>query len=414
MKYLHIRSDLIFKATSSVLITFVFMALCQQSYAAVVGVTGQANRNLIQDGTSATVSITWTGGSGVANPPATPTGVTVFSNSGTFVLPNNTALGVNNSRVATNVTLTPAQPVVAFTVRENLQIPASIIYTARKQGSTVFFYTRTFADTSVDAGTSTSTVQFQITNSANGQLSFSRVDLRFDNDETVRVVPVGTQISAVADINYNGAGLFDFDWEIATPASTQGTAFFSTLHTQRQYLGAGREAYIQSPHLPTDETGVYFIRLNIRSPQTGFEPVQIRYVVIDSKIGPDPIRLEKIRLKTPLPQSALQQDTLFNWETIENTKAYQLELYEFSHDSDQPETVRSLEDIEVKLDWEKQIDRRSTGILVQGDKHEIILSALSRQHLQAGRKYRWRVIAIGFEGNIIATSPLRTISVPKK
>lgn len=401
-----------FKLVQRILFLFVLVAVYQQCQASVFNSQGQASRNQVQDGNAASVSIVWTGLAGEDGTQA-PFADTVFSSFGTFTLPNNTSIGVSNKRVATTITITPAQEVMPFTIRERLQIPASIIYTAKKQGSLVFLYSRTFADTANSALTSTSTVQFQITNSAGGQLNISRVDLRFDNDQIVRVVPLGTQISAVADINYSGAGLFDLSWEIATPASSQGTAFFSTLHTQRRYLGTGREAYVQSSELPTDETGTYFVRLNIRSPETGFEPVQIKYVVINSEIGSDPIQLEKIRLSTPLPKSILQKGTSFSWEPIDSTRAYQLELYEFVDTENQPIVSRSLEDIEVKLDWEKQLKDRTTGILVQGDKHEIELSAIARQHLRAGYNYRWRVIAIGETGNIIATSSLRTISVPK-
>jgi hypothetical protein len=391
---------------------FVLMLLCQQSFSAIGLLNGSANRTQIQDGRNSSVIINWTGDSSDTGFNV-PTNVSVFSNSGTFTLPNTTVLGVNNSRVSTNVILSPAQPVAQFSVRENLQIPQSIIYAAKKQGSLVVQYTRTFNDTSTALAPGTATVQFQIVSGSRGELSISRVDLRFDNDQVVRVIPIGEKISAVADINYNGVGLFDLAWEIATPASTQGEAFFTTLHTQRRYLGAGREAYIQSPYLPTETTGTYLVRLNIRSPETGFEPVVIRYVVIKSNKDIEPVDVGRIQLSKPLPKAVLSKDTKFNWQAIDGANAYQLEIYEYTEANEHPEAVRSLEDVEVQLDWSEDPKARSTGILVHGDKDSVGLSPISRQHLRPGYSYRWRVIAIGTQGRIIATSPLRTIRIPQ-
>jgi len=384
----------------------------QSSMAQVQALTGDANRTQIQEGRNSSISINWSGIS-VDTTANNPTNISVFSNTGTFTLPNATVLGVRNTRIATNIILSPTQPAVQFNAREVLQIPENIIYSAKKQGSLVVQYTRTFADTSGSAGTATATVQFQIVSGSRGELSISRADLRFDNDQVVRVIPIGEKIYAVSDINYNGVGLFDVAWEIATPASTQGEAFFSTLHTQRRYLGAGREAYVQSPYLPTDTTGTYLVRLNIRTPETGFEPVVIRYVVIKSNKDIEPVDIGKIQLTKPLPKAVLGKNTKFNWQPVEDANAYQLEIYEYVEVNEHPEAVRSLEDIEVQLDWDEEPNARSTGILVHGDKHTVGLSPISRQHLRPGYSYRWRVIAIGAQGRIIATSPLRTIRIPQ-
>ena len=391
-----IRLNFLNKGLCRWLILFSLLVTAQTSIADVVNVSGTTSRNQIQDGQAATVAITWAGST------TNTGGVTVFSNAGAFTDQGGGSLGVNNRRISRTLNI-PAVNIFPFTIIENLQIPESIIYTAKKRGSLLFAYTRTFDDGS--GVTDTVTVTFQIISSAGGQLSISRVDLRFDNDQVVRV----ENIFAIANINYNGVGLFDLAWEIATPASTQGTPFFSTLRNERSYLGAGREAYIQSPLLPTLQTGTYILRLNILSPVTAFDPVEIRYSVIKSDKGMEPIDIGKIRLSTPLPKAVLSKDTKFNWQPVEGANAYQLEIYDYIEN---PGAVRSLEDIEIRLDWKQDKGTRSTGLLVPGSKYVLSLSPLSRQHLNSGHTYRWRVIAINAQGQIIASSQLRTLLVP--
>jgi len=75
-------------------------------------------------------------------------------------------------------------------------------------------------------------------------------------------------------------------------------------------------------------------------------------------------------------------------------QVYQLELY------DRP------------FSEEKNAGRPITGVLVTGKRASAALSIVSRDYLQSGRTYHWRVLAIDDEGRVLAISTPRPIRVP--
>lgn len=385
------------------------LILSAHANSAVEILTVNASTSQLQDGSNATVFLNWSGVSEVFNAFNNNTNVNVVSNAGNFLLANGSPLSSVNRRLSTTVVLGPLITNASFSIRETLRIPASVIFQARERGAAGISFVRTFSDGF--GATRSAAVNFQIVSSSGGQLTISRVDLRFDNDQIVRIVSQGEKLSAIADINYNGVGQFVFNWEVAAPASTQGEPLFLNLKTQRRYLGAGREAYVQSPNLPTQSVGTYLVRIDIRSPEGILEPVEIKYAVRRSTQENTPIEFEQLKLQTPTPEAVFNDETLFEWAPIKGVAAYQLELYEDVGQLVRSGSARSLEKILDQSKWEEE-NTISSGLLIPGNKHSVHLTPVSRQHLISGKNYQWRVVGIDIRGRIIAKSQLRSILVP--
>jgi hypothetical protein len=260
-------------------------------------------------------------------------------------------------------------------------------------------------------------VVINIGGGSSGLLNISRMALKFDTDEIVRVASQDEKLKAIAELNYNGTGLFDAVWEVASPSSTRGTPVFAPLWVMRQYLGAGRNAILQSPHLPTSQTGLYMVRLRVNQPGVSFEYPVLQYQVVpEAKVGKASGELSVISQTSPLPFAVYQPATEFRWKAIKGAKAYQLEIHKM--DTSAPD--RSSNKVQV---YSPDVNKTSssnlateskpvTGIVLPATKTSVKLSAMSQQYLQQGHRYRWRVIAIGTDGSVIGVSGMQEIQTP--
>ncbi len=273
---------------------------------------------------------------------------------------------------------------------ETLPISPSIVYQVLAAKRRVFYYHRYF-----DAGLSTSgadaMVEIRIGGSSTGPLALARLALRFSDGSRRRLVGTNAPLYALAVINYTGAGLLQAVWEVATPPSTSGQAVYRPLRFVRQYLLPGGHVVLQSPPLPVAAEGRHVLRLRVQTPLLNSPPVALEYNVNPALHGTRKL-LRPLLLRSPAGGAQLNASTRFAWQPVPATRAYQLEFY----------AVDMLPDAQPP----------QGGILVQASTSNLLLSALARAHLRSGRNYRWRVLAIGKNGKVLAESDLRELLVP--
>jgi hypothetical protein len=256
-------------------------------------------------------------------------------------------------------------------------------------------------------------VTVSIGGSSGGELNLSRLELRFDTDEAIRIAGQNEKLSAIAEINYSGAGLLDAVWEVADPSSTRGDPVFVPVRILRQYLGAGRYVILLSPPLPTTSIGTHFVRLRVKQPADAIEFPELTYQVNRQTRGG---MLEKdlavIRLRSPQPMAQFETETEFSWQSIAGASAYQLEIHDAGVAGINSVPERSLEESVAQSGNGRNHMPPVTGILVPAARTSAVLSALSREYLQREHRYFWRVIAIGPGGSVIATSDMQEINIP--
>lgn len=352
-----------------------------------------------------TTRITWSGSSDSAgsNTPGQP--YNVFSSQGQFFVGQN-VIATNNRRVSSTLI---AGTLNAFTIRESLQIPRSVLAAVEQNNVTLIQYVRTFTDESGGAvPNSTAVATLRVTSSNSGTLSLSQVDLRFNTKNLSKVIKIDETLSAYAEISHGGTGLFQAVWEIATPISTSGTPIFTRLATVRQFLGAGRNIVIESPALPSNLVGNYILRLRIISPEDTFEDLELRYSVIPSNTAN--IVLQTILTTSPLPNSRIDEDTVFSWQAITGANTYQIEIYEVEPYKEKHTDLPSMgSDALSENDSDEQAQTFSSGVLLPSEKTSSTLTKLALKHLQKGTLYQWRIVAINQNGFIIGKSGYQKI-----
>lgn len=297
-----------------------------------------------------------------------------------------------------------------FSFSETIVIPAGVVRRAQEQGFSNLVYTRTFSDGVgiPDSGS----VTLSITSPAAGALNVQRQALSFDNGAPAAVLGRDDALGAVTELTFTGTGLLRAQWEVAGPESTSGTPVFRTISQIRQYLAGGDTQVLRSPTLPTATTGLYFLRLRIIDPEPGFDPPVIRYFVLQDRDERPPGA--RLSLGAPAPRALLASDTVFAWEALPGARAYQLEIYGGREDSglalpDLRSQIGEPAPSEVALALARA---PVTGTLVPGGQTRAVLSPVARRHLLSGRRYFWRVLAIGEDGRIIGVSPVRELRTP--
>lgn len=400
------------KHITAILLLMGLFFFTQQTLAATLAVTPNTINYLT--GSNASLNVTWaitTTGNG---------GGGATSRVGTFTsAPNvNSPIGIGNGTLSL-----PTPAIGTATVGESFTIPPIVLNTAQRQNLTTIYYYREF-DNVAEGLTGPAFVQINFTQAptptpslpTNTQsiLTLERIALRFNDNSVVKLVKSDSLISAVAEIRYSGTGLLDAIWEVATPASTLGAQstdrlIYTPLRSVRQYLGAGGRIYLQSPRLPSDAQGNYVVRLRVRQPATlNFTQPILRYGVNESGDELPGDKRPPITVSAPANNALLQADTLFRWQPVRGARAYQLELY-LAKDH------RSLSsELSTRGYDETSIEKQSpaSGLLVPGKKTSLTIGVLSRQHLRHGETYLWRILAIGNDGQILSSSPVREIRIP--
>ncbi len=285
-----------------------------------------------------------------------------------------------------------AGTVVGGTARiaDGVQVPASVVYQVLAAQQNTFYMHRRFMPLGGSNGVD-GYIPIRIVGSNAGPLSLARVSLRFSDGSRRRVVGVEHPLRALATVNYTGGGLLQAVWEVATPPGTSGQAIYRPLLFVRQYLMPGGQALLQSPPLPVSMAGRYVVRLRVESPALDGAPLALEYSVNPALRGTASAPRE-LPLRLPEGGASLQPATRFAWQPVTGARAYQLEFYA----------------ADALPGWQHP----ESGMVVPATTTHLRLSELARGHLATGRSYRWRVLAIGADGRMLAISDLRELLVP--
>lgn len=265
-------------------------------------------------------------------------------------------------------------------VLETFTLSPSTVAAALRLGINTLYLNRTFTP----YGGSAAAV-IHLVGSAAGPLALTRVSLYFDNRSLLRVLKPGESLTAVAEIDYSGNGVLNGLWEVASPPSTLGEPVFVPLASATANLTAGGRTLVTSPPLPAAASGTYFVRFVVRSPAVPFTGLVIEYAV-EGGVSAPPITIIK-----PGQNATLNADTLFQWMPVAGAVAYRLEFYN-------PDAAES--------------SRPVSGEWVPAQRPDAVLSVLAHSHLQAGRFYRWRLVALDSNGHIIGSSSFYAIGTP--
>ena len=384
------------------LILTVMLLASFQVQASVTSVsTTPASRN-VPLGRSAAVSLVW-----VVSDTSGAGSVTVSSSSGQFRTTEGggTLLGTINTTVSRTYVATGAA--TTLRISETVLIPTEVIYRAHKLGVSSFVYQRAFTPTT---GTGLGSITLNITGASGSSFSVSRLALYFDDGSQVRVLPLKEPLHVQADVGFVGTGLLQGIWEVAGPASTAGNPVYRPLQTVHQYFVSGDKQILRGPALPTDSTGIYLVRFRITEPQPGFDIPVIRYFVSSGKPGATGLPPLTLALNSPSHYALLAPDTKFSWRAIKHARAYQLEMYAKSPESDLPELGG---DADTLATIAAALSRPPvTGMILPGGQTDTALPTTARRHLRPNGAYLWRVLAIDEDGAIVAVSQVREIRAP--
>lgn len=370
-------------------VLFLLLIVSHSVSAEIESVRGNAIPNKVSITSTGQSSLSWR----VSHSSKTGGQVVISSMTGSFYSLDGTLLA--ETEVPLQVTRIAQPGSTLFSVRESLLIPLTIIRQVQKSGGNRFIYLRTFNDNSGGESMNAS-VTFSITGgSVAGELLLTRIQLEFDDGRNSGILVPGTKIKARALLTYQGTGLLEYSWQVASPPSTQGKPVFSTMVSRKQYLLSGGSITLQSPDLLTQQPGDYLVRLNVHKLDDRFEMPIIRYVINASASSRTNRQVEKLRISFPAEDALLTAHTQFSWKAVNKAAAYQIEIYS------QPDRVSRIAG--------QKTAPPVTGVLIPATKTKMKISDISRAHLLSGSVYYWQVVAFSENGDEIARSDYRRI-----
>jgi len=355
-------------------------------------------------------------------PGVTTQATTVRSELGEFVIldPNdrNTRQVIGTNNVALQTTIAPGQ--TGSTV-ETLLIPHDVSIRGLKSGLDRFFYERTF--TSEQGGSALARLTCRLGSSAFGLFSIGQVTLYFDNQRGEATVQQGTNdLRAFAEVHYNGTGLFEATWEVSEPAQEGQAPLFRTIETIKTYLSYGDRILLRTPAvpgLPAQIRGQHQVTLRITSPPSGFSLPVISYFVAEAVETPQE---QMIQLLGPFDNASLAQTPIiFSWSPAPRVVEYRFEILE-----DNP--ARLPNRFNASTDPLRALERPSAAPLLlpqfaTGPVQAVFsaqtgiattrftMHANHLKRLQESQTYVWRVVGLDPDGEIVARSPLRRVTV---
>jgi len=338
------------------------------------------------------VALTWTA---TRTGPAGGGGFTTSSPSATIV--QGGAILQTSVNLFTSTTTIAAGSTQVLTFTETISIPAFVARRIARGGGPATI-NRTFTDNSV--GVITQRVQLSLNTGAAGAISVRRIDLAFDDGNRTRVIARGSPLRAIANLRFQGGGIFAGEWRVSVQDGVRGSGFERRLAIIRQPLsGAGNGATrLVSPPLPVNRPGLYQVRLVPDNSTTGLTIPTIRYYVTPD----DLTRAPELKVSAPPVGSLLTADTRFAWTPVPRAAAYQIEIFETnSGPSSSDPNARLL----VGSDGLTPL----TGRVVPGNATEASIADLTMRHIPPGSAYRWRIRALGPAGEVLAISAFRQL-----
>ncbi|WP_027329794.1 hypothetical protein [Marinimicrobium agarilyticum] len=321
-------------------------------------------------------------------------------------------LGVVRRPLMERITGSADGRAITFSFSETLTVPADVSQRAAAQGARELSYIRQFGINGIPVtGVQTLRLSSPIPNAAPSVpegsevtasgLILRRLALRFEDGAAVASVARAERLRALAHIDYDRAGLLEAVWEVATPATTRGEPSFRRLDNVRQYLGAGQQASLRSPALPTDQPGLYLLRLRLVQPTMAQNDIVLRYQVSGTSMV-EPERVPVMTAAT-VQRAALGPDAEFQWHRVRRAHVYQLELY------DQPPEQTAAEPLPPETVPAQFARAPATGLMVKGSAARAGLSPAVLHQLLPAHTYYWRVVAVDASGTVLAASPLQSI-----
>ncbi len=324
-----------------------------------------------------------------------------------------------------------ASPAIGFTnalqTGETLVVPETVARqaAARAQvsGNSIFYFTRQFSSGRF------AVVQLRLNgNAANVPLAFNDIRLGFRDGGSLQnigffkrgqVLPPASAI-----LRYRGAGVLRARWEIVSPTDTppraldlQAEAGLTPLERAQQqryrvlervniYLPATGQAVLPGPSprlLPNEQYGQYLLLLRIETSDSiagqpaanaPFALPVLRYYIGESS-GPNgqsnAVRAEPqaITLVSPAASSVIASDSpsVFQWQDNKNVGLYRLEI-----------------EANGKPAFSARVRPNSQDGTIRYTAPPFIASTL------ANKAARWRVIALGSDGQLVGTSEWREIA----
>ena len=244
--------------------------------------------------------------------------------------------------------------------------------------------TRVFTDTQT---TAIGTVNLNAGSGNTGPLSVTRIELNFDNASRTDVVPKGTVLRAVAEVNYTSSGLLQGEWRLIDPTTSLGNGTGRILQIVRRQLvssGQGR-ARIVSPPLPTNGLGLYLLAFAVTDAGNTIATPVLRYFVVPGQSGVYP---ENLIIQTPANGAVITENTVFSWAGVPGATAYEIEIFETG------------KDVPV------------SGKLVPSKDIKLSLSGFSFDNLESGKSYDWRLRAFGKGGSVLGVSARQAMTLP--
>ncbi len=215
-------------------------------------------------------------------------GATVSSDHGVFRAgsASGPVLGVVNRSLSATKPVSGTSTV--FSISESVSVPASVTYQAVKLGAATVVYVRRFSDCATCTAGS-GVVVLPLTGGAGAAFSVSRLSLRFDDDAPVRIVSQGATLHAYAELTFTGGGVLKGEWQVASPPSARSKEpHYRSLAPVSRALAGGERVRIEAPALPTQDKGIYLVRLRISRPALPVSVEElpfIRYVVSGAPPG---------------------------------------------------------------------------------------------------------------------------------
>jgi len=263
-----------------------------------------------------------------------------------------------------------------------------------------------------------------------GPLRVFRAQIHFDDGTPVRVLSQRSALRALVDLSYTGGGTIQGTWELASPTSSAGEPIFVPLMQVRRFLGAGQRVTVESPPLPTHQTGLYFVRFRVESPEDGAEDPVIRYHV--TAAGGAPVTLAA---SGPTAGAVLDAAVVFGWPRLRNAVEYRLEFFEhealdaegvplFTEEGQVFRDVRSpggkplpyeagsaTEGLSAPVVLAERSDP-AVGLIVPSEVTETPPTDLLLRRVEPGRTYLWQVRAMAADGSTIGASRPQVVRVP--
>lgn len=232
-------------------------------------------------------------------------------------------------------------------------------------------------------------VRLYLTGSTSGELSISRLDLRFDNGSTIARVDAHSNLRAMLEVTHQGSGSLEGIWELADPASTSGTPVYRVIRRERVSLSGYQTRLIASPPLPTQQHGLHVLRFRLLAPRTDVPTLRLIYYVGSQASGR---AVEEMQVLGPAPDAPLSPETRFAWQPVPRAHAYQIDFFSRP---DAPDETR----------------HRIAGLLIPADRHDSQLSAPVLARLASTSQVHWRVQAYDDSGQVIGRSSPRPIRI---